>query len=82
MTTEPGRIVDVGGDDGLALVVRHDRGYTAVRLARGADSVAVGDQVWGYWTTPGAGTLKTADGQTFPGVFGAVAATPGAAKAG
>lgn len=82
MTTEPGRIVDVGGGDGLALVVRHDGGYTAVRLGRGADSVAVGDEVWGHWTMPGAGAVKTADGQTFPGVLGPVAATPEAAKSG
>ena len=69
MVTQPGRIVHVDGGDGLAIVVRHDAGFTGVRLVRGADSVAVGDEVWAHWGTEGSGTVRTADGQSLEGTF-------------
>jgi len=69
MVTRPGRIVHVDGGDGLAIVVKHDAGFTPVRLVRGADSVAVGDEVWADWATDGRGTVQTADGQRLEGAF-------------
>jgi hypothetical protein len=70
MATQSGRIVRVDGGDGLAIVVKHDAGFTPVRLVRGADSVAVGDELWAHWATDGSGTVQTADGQWLDGTFG------------